>query len=134
MENDYQFFTIHTLIDIGDGKTALLDDDGSITPTANLSRIVDTILRFAYPFMTTVSSCVVDLSKDKNKSYYRLSSEHNDNLEIFTFKFAVKSENILHELVSSLDNVPVVISNHGFVKFQTSGTDKNTTIIQNKIS
>ncbi|AUS02602.1 hypothetical protein NVP2275O_021 [Vibrio phage 2.275.O._10N.286.54.E11] len=132
MEADYRFLTIHTVIDIGNGTTALTDDEGNITTTANLSRIVDTVMRYSYPFMTSVSSCDVDLSKNKNKAYYRLGSNWSNVCNIFTFKFAVESStNICPDLKRSLDGIPVVISNDGIDRFILDGNDRNTTIIEN---
>ena len=138
MESDYKFITMHTLVDIGNGIVPLINDEGELTTTANLSRIVDTITRISYPFMTTISKCQVDFSKDKNKIFYRLGTSWIAPAEVYTFKFAVKTtdSDISNKIHRSLDGVPVVIvtdvNNTKITRFITDGNDKNITIIENK--
>lgn len=136
MESEYIFVTIHTLIDIGDGSTGLIDGSGNISTTANLARIVDTVLRFSHPFMTTILSATVDLSKERNKIYYRLGTNWDLEQTVFTFKFAIKTvDNICERLRCSLDGVPLVIpnANNSIDRFITTGPNKNTTIIEKLI-
>ena len=131
---EYQFITIHTLIDIGDGCTPLFDSDGNLTCTANLSRIVDTVMRYSHPKMSTVCSFNVDLSKQKNKLYYSLGSWEGFHT-VYTYKFAIETENLIgKELKEDLNNVPVRVLKNSLSRFITTGTNKNTSIIQCTIS
>lgn len=137
---NYTFVSIHTLVNLGDGHTSLINDDGGITTTANLARLVDNVMCFSYPIVTRVESQLVDLSTTKNKAYYKLP--HWDGVyRVYTFKFTVCDINA-DALRKRLDNIPLVIPTYvhqesaavRLTRFITAGTNRNTTIICNSFA
>ena len=67
----YTFYTINTIVDIGDGSTPAIID-GKFTGAMNLSRIVDSVMVYDYPMMVSILRAEVDLSKGNNSEFYGL--------------------------------------------------------------
>lgn len=83
----YTFYTINTIVDIGDGSTPAIED-GKFTSAMNLSRIVDSVMEYDYPMMVSVVKDEVDLSKGNNSEFYGLPSSWGKCI-VSTFKFAL---------------------------------------------
>ena len=83
----YTFYTITTVVDIGDGVTGSVKN-GEFTATINLARLVDTIQQHAYPMMVPVTSTEVHLGRDGNDSFYHLPAVWG-SCKVTTFKFSL---------------------------------------------
>lgn len=83
----YTFYTINTVVDIGDGSTPTISD-GKFTGAMNLSRIVESVMEYDYPMMVSVIKAEVDLSKGNSSEFYALPPSWGKCI-VSTFKFAL---------------------------------------------
>lgn len=123
--NHYTFYIVHTVIDIGDGEKGSVQN-GKLTGTINLGRLVESIMQHSYPMMVSVNTRNVDMSKDA--SYYSLPEEW-ENCVVSTFKFALDSNaNIDIDGIPLV--VPCVVNDVRITKYNTvTGVElKNTSI------
>ena len=120
----YTFYTIHTVVDIGDGKTPTIIDS-KFTGAMNLSRLLEAI-------MVSVVKNEVDLYKDNNSSFYNMPISWG-KCTISTFKFALPMDVELR-----LNGIPLVLptelNGKRITKFITSGDDINISISKQTFS
>lgn len=118
----YTFYTIHTVIDIGDGSTSSVEN-GSFT---NLARLVEGIMLYSYPMMVSIHKTNIDLQDSLNSTFYDLPKTWG-NVCISTFKFTLDKDVDLN-----VDGIPLVlptiIKNNRITKFHSTGVDKNISI------
>lgn len=127
----YTFYTIHTVVDIGDGKTPTIIDS-KFTGAMNLSRLLEAIMVYDYPMMVSVVKNEVDLYKDNNSSFYNIPFSWG-KCTISTFKFALPMDVELR-----LNGIPLVLptelNGKRITKFITSGDDINISISKQTFS
>lgn len=128
----YTFYTVTTVVDIGDGSTKPIISDNKFTGTMNLCRLVETIMVHSYPMMVSVVHCVVDLSKNNNHSYYGLP-ECWGECTVSTFKFALPMD-----IDINVDGIPLVlptiVNGVRITKFSTESSTKNIHITKQTFS
>lgn len=118
----YTFYTIHTVVEIGDGSTSSVEN-GTFT---NLARLVESIMQHSYPMMVSIHKTMVDLSDESNSTFYDLPKSWG-NASISTFKFALDKNVELN-----FDGIPLVlpsvVKSNRIIKFQSTGSEKNISI------
>ena len=126
----YTFYTIHTVIDIGDGKN--VNETEILNSSKNLSRLLESIMSYSYPMMVSLTISDVDLSKNNNSNYYSLPRIWGE-CKISTFKFALPMN-----INISIDGVPLVmpcvINDVRISKFKLSEPDRNISITKQTFS
>lgn len=126
----YTFYTIHTVIDIGDGNSTKQND--ILNSSKNLARLLESIMIQSYPMMVSLHTDEVDLSKNNNSAYYSLPRIWG-MCKISTFKFALPMD-----VEISIDGVPLVlpstVSGNRISKFKITGTDRNISITKQTFS
>lgn len=123
----YTFYTINTVVDIGDGSTPMIND-GKFTGAMNLSRLVETITIHDYPMMVSIVKNEVDLSKDSNSDFYNLPAFWG-KCTVSTFKFALTNDVTLK--INGVPLVlPTVVNNSRITKFLTMNSTRNISIIK----
>ena len=127
----YTFYTIHTVVDIGDGATPTIID-GKFTGAMNLSRLIEAIMVFDYPMMVSVVRTDVDLMKDNNSDFYNLPSSWG-KCTVSTFKFALPMDVNLQ--ISGIPLVlPTVVNNIRVTKLNTATSSRNISISKQTFS
>lgn len=127
----YTFYTIHTVVDIGDGSTPTIID-GKFTGAMNLSRLIEAIMVFDYPMMVSVVKTDVDLMKDNNSDFYNLPSSWG-KCTVSTFKFALPMDVNLQ--ISGIPLVlPTVVNNIRITKLNTATSSRNISISKQTFS
>lgn len=127
----YTFYTIHTVVDIGDGSTPAIKDD-KFTGAMNLSRIVEAVMMFDYPMMVSVVRNEVDLSKGNNSEFYDLPSSWG-KCTISTFKFAIPMDVTIQ--VNGIPLVlPTVVNGTRITKFNSVNSSRNISISKQTFS
>lgn len=125
----YTFYTINTVVDIGDGNSGILNSD-KFTSTMNLMRLAECIMQHSYPLMVSVTKNEVDLRDNTISNYYNLP-QYWGKCTVSTFKFSLELDIDLN-----IDNIPLVIptvlDNDRIVKFKTSNINGtiNTSILK----
>lgn len=126
----YTFYTIYTVIDIGDGKT--IDESEILNSSKNLSRLLESIMSYSYPMMVSLTITDVDLSKHNNSNYYSLPRKWGE-CKISTFKFALPID-----INISIDGVPLVVptivNGIRISKFKISSSERNISITKQTFS
>ncbi len=127
----YTFYTIHTVVDIGDGSTPTIID-GKFTGAMNLSRILETIMIHDYPMMVSVVRNEVDLTKGNNSEFYNLPSQWGKCI-ISTFKFSLsKDVNLrIHGIPLVL---PTELNNQRITKFIMHNCTRNISVSKQTFS
>lgn len=127
----YTFYTIHTVVDIGDGSTpAILDD--KFTGAMNLSRIVEAVMVYDYPMMVSVVKNEVDLTKNNNSDFYDLPTSWG-KCTISTFKFAIPMDVMIQ--VNGIPLVlPTVVNGTRITKFNSVFSNRNISISKQTFS
>lgn len=128
---EYNFITIHTLVDISHGHMPRLGEHYKSDNT-NVSRLIEFILLHSPPFLTRIEETVVNFDKKKNCYYYDMHNLHMKGLfKVYTIKFAVRQIDVNY-FESSINGMPVIVPtlvSMGILRrFITSGSNKNTTI------
>lgn len=123
--NSYTFYTINTVIDIGDGSTPTIID-GKFTGAMNLTRLVESVMVYDYPMMVSVVRNQVDLSKVNNADYYNLPRFWG-NCVVSTFKFTLPME-VSIPLSGIPLVVPTVVNDLRLTRFTTATSERNTSI------
>ncbi|GAB0877558.1 hypothetical protein MZ16F87_41750 [Escherichia coli] len=127
----YTFYTINTVVDIGDGTTPTIIDS-KFTGAMNLSRLLEAIMAHDYPMMVSVVKTEVDLYKDNNASFYNLPVSWG-KCTLSTFKFAIPMDVDLR-----LNGIPLVLptelNGKRITKFITTGNDTNISISKQTFS
>lgn len=127
----YTFYTIHTVIDIGDGSTPAIID-GKFTGAMNLSRIVDSVMEYDYPMMVSVNKDVVDLSSGNNSDFYSLPPSWG-KCTVSTFKFALPVN--VHINLNGIPLVlPTVVNNTRLTRFNMASSTRNISISKQTFS
>lgn len=127
----YTFYTIHTVIDIGDGSTPTIKD-GKFTGAMNLSRILEAIMVHDYPIMVSVVKTEVDLTKGNNSEFYNLPSSWG-KCTVSTFKFSLsKDVNLrIHGIPLVL---PTELNNQRITKFIMNNSTRNISVSKQTFS
>lgn len=127
----YTFYTISTVVDIGDGHTKPIENE-KMTSTVNLNRLLEQIMVHSYPMMVSVSETLVDLKKYTNSSYYNLPAKWGECI-VRTFKFALE-----HDVDIKIDGIPLVlptiVNGIRINKFVSTGTERNISISKKTFS
>lgn len=127
----YTFYTINTVIDIGDGSTPTIVN-GEFTGAMNLSRLLECVMVFDRPMMVSVVKTEVDLSKNNNSSFYNLPSAWGECI-VSTFKFALPMDVEL-----SVSGVPLVlpttVNGVRLTKFNSTTSERNISITKQTFS
>lgn len=114
----YTFYTIYTVIDIGDGSTI---KDGNLTSGMNLNRLLESIMVHSYPMMVSVSKDDIDMTKNNNSTYYSLPDDWG-HCVVSTFKFSLPKD-----VDINLDGIPLVrptvVNGYRINKFMSTGSD-----------
>lgn len=122
----YTFYTINTVIDIGDGEQPVIKS-GNVTTSMNLNRMVESIMIHGYPMMVSVQETIVDLEKDNNSYFYGLPKIWGE-CKIWTFKFSLND----YKETIKMDGIPLVIpvnvNGMRINKFDSVSKIKNTSI------
>lgn len=127
----YTFYTIHTVVDIGDGSTPAIIND-KFTGAMNLSRIVEAVMMYDYPMMVSVVRTEVDLSKNNNSDFYDLPSSWGKCI-ISTFKFAIPMDVMIQ--VNGIPLVlPTVVNGTRITKFNAVNSNRNISISKQTFS
>lgn len=121
----YTFYTIHTVVDIGDGSTATIVD-GKFTGAMNLSRIVEAVMVYDYPMMVSVVRDEVDLSKSNNSEFYDLPSSWGKCI-VSTFKFTIPM-NVTINLNGIPLVLPSIVNGTRITKFNAAMSTRNISI------
>ncbi len=136
--NNYNFMTIHTLVDISKGNIPQMGEPyvGCFT---NISRLIDFILCHSPPFLTRVEKELVNFDKAKNCNYYKMPNlRGTGTYTVYTFKFAVTDMNV--DLFSSCINrmpliTPTNVTGRVLRQYITEdGPDKNTTVVGDRLT
>lgn len=126
----YTFYTIHTVIDIGDGRN--VNETEILNSSKNLTRLLESIMSYSYPMMVSLNISDVDLSKNNNHTYYSLPRVWGE-CKISTFKFALPID-----INISIDGVPLVmpciVNGVRISKFKLSGSERNISITKQTFS
>lgn len=123
--NSYTFYTINTVIDIGDGSTPTILD-GKFTGAMNLTRLVESVMVYDYPMMVSVVCTEVDLSKQTNSVFYNLPRIWG-NCVVSTFKFALPMEVSIP--ISGIPLVlPTEVNGIRLTRFNNTTSERNTSI------
>lgn len=129
--NSYTFYTIHTVIDIGDGSTSTIVD-GKFTGAMNLCRIVESVMMYHHPMMVSVTKALVDLSKPTNATFYNLPRVWGECV-VSTFKFAIPMD-----VTISLNGIPLVlpveVNGKRLTKFNNTTSERNLSISKQTFS
>lgn len=121
----YTFYTIHTVVDIGDGSTPPITD-GKFTGAMNLSRLIETVMVFDYPMMVSIVKTDVDLTSGNNSDFYGLPSSWG-NCTVSTFKFAIPMDVNLN--INGVPLVlPTIVNNIRITKFNAVNSSRNISI------
>lgn len=121
----YTFYTINTIVDIGDGSTPAIHD-GKFTGAMNLSRIVDSVMEYDYPMMVSVVKTEVDLSKGNNSEFYGLPASWGKCI-VSTFKFALPVD--VHINVNGIPLVlPTTVNKTRITRFNMVSSTRNLSI------
>lgn len=127
----YTFYTIHTVVDIGDGSTPTIID-GQFTGAMNLSRMIEAVMVYDYPMMVSVVRNEVDLMQGNNSDFYDLPSSWG-KCTVSTFKFALPMDVTLQ--ISGIPLVlPTVVNNTRLTRFVTFGSTRNISISKQTFS
>ncbi|WNA16018.1 structural protein [Xanthomonas phage XaC1] len=125
----YTFYTIHTVIDIGDGNSK---QNNILNSSKNLTRLLESIMSKSYPMMVSLHTDKIDLSKNNNSSYYALPRLWGE-CTISTLKFALPMD-----IDIPVDGVPLVVSTlvnqYRITKFKSTGLDRNISITKQTFS
>lgn len=114
--NSYTFYTINTVIDIGDGKTPPIENN-KFTGAMNLSRLLESIMVYGHPMMVSINKLEVDLSKNNNSTFYNLPEQWG-NCVVSTFKFTLPVDvDIIIDGIPLV--VPCIVNNTRLTKFNT---------------
>lgn len=127
----YTFYTINTVVDIGDGNTPPIIDD-KFTGAMNLARIIEVVMMYDYPMMVSVVKTEVDLSKNNNSEYYNLPSSWGKCI-ISTFKFAIPMDVVLK--INGVPLVlPTIVNGARITKFNSVNSNRNISISKQTFS
>lgn len=127
----YTFYTINTVVDIGDGSTPTIIDS-KFTGAMNLSRLLEAIMVHDYPMMVSVVRNEVDLTKGNNSEFYSLPSVWGKCI-VSTFKFALPIDVNLR--LNGIPLVlPTVVNNDRITKFITTNCTRNISISKQTFS
>ncbi|AQW88817.1 hypothetical protein pEaSNUABM50_00288 [Erwinia phage pEa_SNUABM_50] len=129
--NSYTFYTINTVIDIGDGNTPPIND-GIFTGAMNLCRLVESVMIFDRPMMVSVVRTEVDLSKNNNAAFYNLPSAWGECI-VSTFKFALPMD-----VNVNCNGIPLVlpteVNGTRLTKFNSVTSERNISISKQTFS
>lgn len=121
----YTFYTINTVVDIGDGSTKPIENN-KVTSTVNLNRLLEQIMVHSYPMMVSVNEIQVDLSSSTESVHYNLPSIWG-KCTVRVFKFALPVD-----IDIKIDGVPLVIptliNDQRISKFTSTGDERNISI------
>lgn len=127
----YTFYTINTVVDIGDGSTPTILDS-KFTGAMNLSRLLESIMVHDYPMMVSVVKNEVDLNKGNNAEFYDLPSSWG-KCTVSTFKFAIPMDVNLR-----INGIPLVlpteVNRQRITKFITMNSTRNISISKQTFS
>ncbi|EBS4516390.1 hypothetical protein DQT32_03035 [Salmonella enterica subsp. enterica serovar Braenderup] len=127
----YTFYTVNTVIDIGDGKTPPIVNE-MFTGAMNLSRLVECVMVFERPMMVSVVRTEVDLSKNNNSSFYNLPSTWGECI-VSTFKFALPMD-----VDIKVNGVPLVlpteVNGTRLTRFNSVTSERNISITKQTFS
>lgn len=127
----YTFYTIHTIVDIGDGSTPTIID-GKFTGAMNLSRIVESVMEYDYPMMVSIVKDEVDLSKGNNSDFYALPASWGKCI-ISTFKFALPVDVNIN--INGIPLVlPTVVNKTRLTRFNLVSSTRNISISKQTFS
>lgn len=127
----YTFYTIHTVVDIGDGSTSPINN-GKFTGAMNLSRLIETVMVYDYPMMVSIVRTEVDLSSGNNSDFYNLPSSWGQCV-VSTFKFALPMDVNLN--ISGIPLVlPTIVNNIRITQFNSVNTSRNISISKQTFS
>lgn len=127
----YTFYTINTVIDIGDGKTPPIVND-EFTGAMNLSRLVECVMIYDRPMMVSVVNSVVDLTKNNNSTFYNLPSSWGE-CTVSTFKFALPMD--IELKVNGIPLViPTIVNGKRLTKFNSVTSERNISITKQTFS
>ncbi len=127
----YTFYTVNTVIDIGDGKTPPIVNN-EFTGAMNLSRLVECVMLFDRPMMVSVVSTDVDLSKNNNSAFYNLPSIWGE-CTVSTFKFALPMDVEL-QLNGIPLVLPTIVNGIRLTKFNSVTSERNISITKQTFS
>jgi len=127
----YTFYTINTVIDIGDGLTPPIVD-GTFTGAMNLSRLIECVMEFDRPMMVSVAKTEVDLSKNNNSSFYNLPSSWGECI-VSTFKFALPM-NVDIKVMGVPLVLPTDVNGTRLTKFNNTTSERNISITKQTFS
>ncbi len=126
----YTFYTIYTVIDIGEGRN--VNETEILNSNKNLLRLLESIMTYSYPMMVSLTITDVDLSKNNNSTYYSLPRIWGE-CKISTFKFALPMD-----INISVDGIPLVmpciVNGKRISKFKISGSERNISITKQTFS
>lgn len=129
--NSYTFYTINTVIDIGDGSTPPIINE-TFTGAMNLSRLLESIMVYDHPMMVSVVRNVVDLSKNNNSTFYNLPSKWGECV-VSTFKFTLPMD--VNISINGIPLVlPTVVNNSRLTKFNMVTSERNISISKQTFS
>lgn len=129
--NSYTFYTIHTVIDIGDGSTPTILDN-KFTGAMNLCRIVESVMMFHHPMMVSVTKELVDLGKPTNSTYYGLPQIWGECI-VSTFKFAIPMD--VNISITGIPLVlPCIVNGQRLTKFNSTASNRNVCISKQTFS
>lgn len=121
----YTFYTVNTVIDIGDGVTSPIVD-GKFTGAMNLSRLLETIMTYDYPMMVSVTKSEIDLSSDNNSDFYNLPPSWGKCI-VSTFKFALSvNVNLTFNAIPLV--VPCDVNGTRLTRFNSANSVRNISI------
>lgn len=127
----YTFYTINTIVDIGDGSTPTIID-GKFTGAMNLSRIIDSVMVYDYPMMVSVVKSEVDLSSGNNAEFYDLPPVWGKCI-ISTFKFALPVD--VHINLNGIPLVlPTTVNKTRITRFNMASSTRNLSISKQTFS
>jgi|AGFT01.1.fsa_nt_gi hypothetical protein len=121
----YTFYTINTIVDIGDGSTPAIID-GKFTGAMNLTRIIQSVMDYDYPMMVSIVKNEVDLSKGNNSDFYNLPPSWGKCI-VSTLKFALPVD--VHIQLTGIPLVlPTVVNKTRITRFNLAYSTRNTSI------
>lgn len=128
---NYNFISIHTLVDISDGHMPRFGESYNSDNT-NVSRLIEFILLHSPPFLTRIEATVVNFNKKKNCFYYGMQCLYmKGTFTVYTIKFAVNQFDVLY-FDNTINGMPVIVptvtSLGTLRKFITTGPNTNTTV------